>query len=73
MPHLARKRMTVLGRTYAARDVVPMDELPAKLRRYMVEQRRVIFEADKPEEIQPKQASSSKAKPKLRRKKKGGS
>lgn len=60
MPYVARKRMTVSGERYAAGEPVPLDGMPAKLVRQMVDQRRVVFKAVE-DESRPKPGLSPKS------------
>ena len=43
---VSRKPQSIGDGTYRAGDVVPMAELPARLRRQLIEQKRVLSRAD---------------------------
>lgn len=60
MPYVARKRMTVSGVRYDAGDAVPLDAMPMKLMRQIIDQRRVVFKAEEGES-RPKPSLTAKA------------
>ena len=43
--HIARKPITLNGKTYKRGDVVPLERVPDKLRKQLIDQRRVVPDA----------------------------